>query len=216
MRGVVFVFFLAALLALVKCNEPPAPVAAKQEKVVRGQASAFKYPQENAVKQITKAEREAIIAKATKGLVLNFDKIERVSFYSTAKIPGEKEQIFVYIAVPDGMAPTVRIFVSYNGNSWLFFNKLKIVSDGVTSIDKTFYGKSDNVTKNLIGTKVFESVDFYADYFDIGGLRQIANSKSATMRLYGPNRVEDHDVTFEEIKRIAVVLYAFDQMKAIH
>ena len=174
-------------------------------------SSAFKIPPPAA--PLTAAERDAIISAATSGLVREFDKMEKISFYSARGNFDRNERITAYIAIPEKGAPIFRILIRYFGDSWIFFNKVKIMSDDVISYDSYF--SFDEVKKNNAYNSVWETLDFPARKKDIDVMRKIVSANKTSIRLAGNDRRDDHDLTFNEIVRIHTVLIAFDGLSKL-
>lgn len=176
---------------------------------LRGRASdaavtASSRPAE--VQIVTGKERDEIVAGAVKGLVLERDKIEKVSFYS-AKLPRLATRVETYIALPDGKLPYARIKTIYFGDDWIFYDSIKVMVDDQV-IYKNEFRRAD-VARNNSGGSVWEVADYLANDVELAALNAIANSKSATIRFSGAERRHDHEITKKERRDIQRVLEAY-------
>ncbi|VEB42996.1 Uncharacterised protein [Chromobacterium violaceum] len=80
-----------------------------------------------------------------------------------------------YIALVDYGQPEFFVKPVYKGDSWLFFDRVQFLADGVVVIDKKF--KHDELSRDYGSGWVYESADFIAGGDDIAALRVFAKSK---------------------------------------
>ena len=155
---------------------------------------------------VTGKERDEIVAGAVKGLVLERDKIEKVSFYS-AKLPRLATRVETYIALPDDKLPYARMKAIYFGDDWIFYDSIKVMVDDQVIYKNEF--RRAEVARNNSGGSVWEVADYLANDVELAALNAIANSKSATIRFSGSERRHDHEVTKKERRDIQRVLEAY-------
>ena len=166
------------------------------------------------VQIVTGQERDEIVARAVKGLVLERDKIEKVSFYS-AKLPRLATRVETYIGLPDNKQPYARMKTIYFGDDWIFYDSIKVLVDDQVLYENEF--RRAEVVRNNSGGSVWEVADYLANDVELATLYAIASSKSATIRFSGAERRHDHEVTNTERRDIRRVLDAYallsDQLK---
>lgn len=190
---------IAAAFSLSACDNKPASQAAAP--VVKP--------------ALTEQQRTELIAKATNGMELSRDKMEKVSFY-TPKTPLDdwtKQPIGTYISIPDGSRAFFRIYPHYTGDSWIFFQKVKVMADDQIVYTKDFPYESMHHSNS--GGYVYESADYAAKDDDIEAMRKIATAKSVTVRLSGKEHQEDFEMSKADQKRIASVLQAYDELQPL-
>ena len=210
MRLSVFIAVVTTATSLIGCGQDkskrePTPV----DKPVAPQAKA-----------LTQKERNSIIAEATYELVETRDKMEKVSFYkmgdaeeNSRRVVLGKERLSAYISVPDEGSPALRIRICYFGDDWIFFDRIKVMSDDVVVYEKSY--EHSSVNHRNIGSHVLETADYPASSGDLDAIRKIASAKKSTIRLYGDSRRDDHELTESEIGALRTVLKAFDQLSKL-
>lgn len=163
------------------------------------------------IPKLSAAEMSAIVADATKDLNAERDKMEGITFYNTqAMTIPLSERIGTYISVTDSGHAFLRVYIRYYGNDWIFFDKVKVMTDDAVVYDRIF--EHSEVTRNNSGGSVWETADFLAQPNDIKALRLIAAGKQSLIRLDGDANRDDHDLTPHEIKSIGRILSAFDRL----
>jgi hypothetical protein len=186
--------FAALLIALSGCdNKPAAPVEVKPA--------------------LTLEQRAAVVESATRGMQLERDKMESISFFSAKGEPWIGNGITVYVAVPDNTHAFLRVSPHYQGSEWIFFKRIKVMADSRIVYEKDFSALRMKHDNNSSG--VYESVDYAAEVIDVDAMREIAAAKSVTVRLSGDDKREEFDLTEKDRARIARSLSAFDALSAI-
>lgn len=203
MRFSIFATVVAVAPFLISCGDQKSTMA----------PTAVEKPAVTPTKVLTQQERDSIISEATKGLELERDKIEKISFYKTQNMFPLKERLSAYISLPDGSPPIFRIYIGYFGKDWIFFNRVKVMSDDVVVYEKNF--ESFSVKRDNGGSYVWETIDYAAHSSDLTAIRKIAVAKKSIIRLSGDARREDHDLTEREVKNIKTILNVFDDLSKL-
>jgi hypothetical protein len=156
-------------------------------------------------------------AKAIAPILKNFkekkDKIEKVSFYTAPNTNIFDDHLSTYLVVSDTGQTLLRVQVAFHGATWIFWDKLKVMSDDVISYEKNFSHSEVSRDNNTAG--VFESVDILAREIDIASLRVIANTKKSTIRLSSRDKQEDFELSGKVVKNIKDTLEAYDKIKSL-
>ncbi|BBP95936.1 hypothetical protein BSFA1_10650 [Burkholderia sp. SFA1] len=161
---------------------------------------------------INAEQRAQLVKSATVGMSEERDKMESISFFSAKDEPWIDTGITVYLSVPDDSSPILRIVPHYHGDSWIFFNTVKVMADGKIVYERSLDGlrmKHDNNT-----TGVYESADYAAEAADLFAIRAIAGASSVTVRLAGEKR-EDVDLSPAAIARVKRVVKAYNELAAL-
>lgn len=161
---------------------------------------------------VTGDERKKIVSTLTKGMEEERDKMEGISFYSTKDRSHLSSTLEAYISLPDGMMPLLRMKSTYYGDSWIFYDSIKIMADDVVIYDRVF--KHDEVRHHNYSSAVWETADYLAANSELLALKAIANSKSATIRFSGRDDRHDHEITDKERKNLRQVISTYEQLTA--
>jgi len=156
---------------------------------------------------ITKEERAKRVADILKGFKSERDKIEKVTFYTAAGTNVFGDHLSTYIGLMDGSGPVLRISVDFHADSWIFWNKFKVMSDDVIVYEKIL-GRSGVVRDNN-SAGVFERADFFATQSDLAALQRIVSGKKSTIRLSGDEKQRDYELSPKAIKNITKTLEAY-------
>jgi len=197
---------LAIAAALTGCGQSSTPNATASA------ATAAAPDVKAEPKIITGDARAQIVTPLTKGMDVERDKMERVTFYSSKGMPRLTPSLDAYIALPDEKMPALRMRSIYSAKRWMFYDQVKIMADDVIVYDRSF--KHREVQHNNSGGQVWETADFSAEAAELAALTAIAKSKSATIRFSGRDKREDHEVTARERRDLQQMLSAYDKMKA--
>jgi len=200
--GLIFVLSLAAAIKMTVFGTS-APEA-------KSLPAAPSPPLAAKVEIVTGPERQRIVSNATKGLVLNRDKMEKVSFYSTKNRNSRATKIECYIGLSDDELPFLRIRATYFGDDWIFFDSVKTMVDDIVVYGRKFQ-RPDIVRQNA-GGSVWETADYVVGDDELGALIAIARGNSATMRFSGDQWRRDHEVTKNERRDIQRVLEVYAQL----
>lgn len=203
MKNLTYLFFAIALAA---CDQSSAP-----DKAAMAAKNAPTFTKSPA-QVITGEQRSRIVTPLTKGLEVERDKMERVTFYSSKGLPRLTPSLDAYISLPDDKMPSLRMRAIYSGKRWVFYTQIKIMADDVIVYDRPF--KAREVQHNNSGRQVWETADFFATPTELAALTAVANSKSAIVRFSGRDKREDHEVTTRERRDLQQMLSAYDKMKA--
>lgn len=170
--------------------------------------------QSDPVPKLTGDARQKIVTASTKGFEAERDKMEKITFY-TPQITLDAwntQTLSAYISLPDDGEPILRMNPHYHGDSWIFFQEVKVMADDQIVYDKMLPYEKMKHDNNSAG--VFESADYVANDDDISALRKIAAAKSVTVRLSGNQNRQDFDMSAADQKRIADALKAYDTLRA--
>ena len=178
--------------APVEAASVPAPTPALQPTVIIGD------------------ERKPIVAALTKGMELERDKMEGISFYSAKGRNYLASGLEAYISLPDRSLPIFRVRPTYYGDNWVFYDTLKVMADDEIVYERTF--KHGEVQHDNSSGSVWETADYVAREPDLVALKKIANAKSATIRFSGRERRDDHELTAKERKRLQEVIATYEQL----
>lgn len=162
------------------------------------------------VRVVTGPERDEIVSRVTKGLVLERDKMEKVSFYSAKARNLTASRVESYIALRDSGLPILRMKTAYFGDDWIFYDSVKIMVD-----DSVIYGRDfrrTDIDRDNSSGKVWEVVDYVANDLELAALAAISKSKSATIRFSGDKRRHDHEITKKERAQIRQVLETYAKL----
>jgi len=162
--------------------------------------------------RLTAEQRAQLLKSATVGMTEERDKMESISFFSAKDEPWIDTGITVYLSVPDNSSPLLHIVPHYHGDSWIFFNTVKVMADGKIVYERSLDGirmKHDNNT-----TGVYESADYPAEAVDLFAIRAIASASSVTVRLAGEKR-EDVDLSAAALARVKRVVKAYNDLAAL-
>jgi len=161
----------------------------------------------------TPDEKKTLASKKTKApqqdtnpiarLKTKVDKIEGITWYydkSTPR-PALNSILYGYIGRATG-SPSLRVYIQYSGETWLFVHKALIVAD-----DRRFEVNGKWSTDSY--TKVWEWNDHLAGPEQMEMLKAVASSKKTTIRFYGRQYVDDRTVTSSEKTAIKNILEGY-------
>ena len=203
MKNLTYLFFAISLAA---CDQSSAPD--KAEVAAKNAPTFTKSP----AQMITGEQRSRIVTPLIKGLEVERDKIERVTFYLSKGLPRLTPSLDAYIALPDEKMPALRMRAIYSGKRWVFYTQIKIMADDVIVYDRPF--KAREIQHNNSGGQVWETADFFATPTELAALTAVANSKSATIRFSGRDKRQDHEVKPRERADLQRMLATYEAMKA--
>lgn len=159
---------------------------------------------------LTDGERTELVAKATKGFKSERDKMEAITFYTAKSQPTLKPKFESYLSIPDGRPAIFRINAIYMGESWVFYDKIKVMADDQVVYEKEF--RRSDIQRDNSGGTVWETADYVATAVDLVAIERIAAAKAATIRFAGRERREDHDLTKGELDRLRATLKAYKEL----
>lgn len=167
------------------------------------------FEEKKLVKQKEEEEKRQLqIKSAVKNLQKRHDEVTGVTWYQPKNLPNLATHLKAYIGTKEGAAVTLRKYIMYYGDDWLFVSNYILVIDG----KKYEYTPSDFLRDNS-GGSVWEWSDEYVDEEGYKVLREIAASKKTIMRLSGTQYHKDHIITANEKARLTQVLDAYDALK---
>lgn len=143
-----------------------------------------------------------------KGLEVQRDAMEKVSFYEAKGRNLLASSLSAYVAVGDASTPFLRVRSVYYGDDWVFYEKIKVMADDQVVYEKAF--NRSQVTRDNSSGSVWETADFAGSDVDLAALQRIADSKTATIRFSGSERQHDHKITKKEKENIAAVLRGYN------
>jgi len=159
---------------------------------------------------LTEAERTRLLATATKSLKRKRDKIEKTTFFM-AQNDGLRTQVGAYFGLADGGSPYLRMKTVYYGDSWVFYDAVKIMADDEIVYEKAFNRR--DISRDNEGGSVWEVADYLATPSDQAALGKISGAKSVTVRFAGRDRTRDHLMTAAERSGLKSVLAAYAELK---
>jgi len=195
--GLIFIAMLASAIMSKISGDPPT-----------AEKRSSSPPAE--VEIVTGPARAEIVSRVTKGLSLERDKIEKVSFYSAKSRTYLASRVEPYISLSDNMLPLLRMKATYFGDDWVFYDSIKIMVDDQVIYERGF--RHSDVARNNSSGSVWETADYPANEDELRALAAIAKSKSATIRFSGDKRRRDHEITKKERQQIKQVLEAYAQL----
>lgn len=163
--------------------------------------------------KMTPEQAAKAVAPIVKDFKLNRDKIEKVSFYTAPNTNIYDDHLSTYLVVDDTGHALLRVQVAFHGDTWIFWDKFKVMSDDSISYERDFSHSQISRDNNTAG--VFENIDIPANEIDLASLRTIANSKKSTIRLSGRDKQADYELSEKAIKNIKKTLEAYDKLKAL-
>jgi len=162
---------------------------------------------------LTKEERAKLVKAATKNLKEERDKMEKISFF-TAKNPNLLvSKLEAYLAIPDESSVILRVKPTYFGDSWVFFDKVKVMADDEVVYQRSFSHR-DVVRDNSAGS-VWETADYVGKTVELAALKKIADAKQVIIRFDGRERRHDHTMTKRELADLKTVLAAYESLSTI-
>lgn len=198
------------VIGLAACSRTPDGQGSTQTQAEAATVAAPKPAPEPKI--ITGDQRKPIVAALTKGMDLERDKMEGISFYSAKGRSYLASGLEAYISLPDRSLPIFRVRPTYYGDTWVFYDTLKVMADDEIVYERTF--AHGEVQHDNSGGSVWETADYVAREPDLVALKKIANSKSATIRFSGRERRDDHELTAKERKRLQEVIATYEQLTA--
>lgn len=151
-------------------------------------------------------ERQKKQEAALKGIKKTFDKVENVSWYKDAQTPVLGTLFYVYIGKSDDQT-WLRMVAQYEGDDWIFAEKLIFLVDG----NRSERPNLDFNRSNSSGT-VWERADMMPSPQDVTLLRQIVRSKEAIIRFSGRDGHKDKILSQKEKDRIVRVFDAYEAL----
>lgn len=190
-------------IALTACSRPTDPNAPKPDMALPAAAP----PQ-----IVVGEERRPIVDALTKNLVLERDKMEGISFYSTKNRDLLSSGLEAYISLPDTRLPLLRVKAQYFGRDWVFYDVIKVMADDVVVYERSF--DHNDVHRDNSGGSVWETADYVAHDSDMDALKKIANAKSATIRFSGREHRDDHEISSAERKNLLEAISTYEKLTA--
>lgn len=155
------------------------------------------------------AAEKAKRMKAVSKLKKSFDDVSGVTWYKNQYFTHytNSNHTSIYMGQREGGKPWIRLFMSYNGDDWIFFEDAYLSYDGNT-IKIPFDEYRDKET-DVDGGEVSEWIDVRADESIITFLKKLVEGKTAKMRLSGKYS-KTKTLTTSEVNAIRDVLLAYD------
>lgn len=135
------------------------------------------------------------------------DKIEGATFYTDASSTkfNNVNAIFAYVAAAPGMTPTLRLKVQYEGDKWLFMQKVIIAADD-KKFEVTGSWKRDNKAR------VWEWLDEPMTGPKVAMLKTVSTAKEVTVRYVGKQYHVDRKVPATELKALGNMLTVYAKL----
>lgn len=140
------------------------------------------------------------------------DDFEETTWYENPylKRNAYSNQIIPYIG-KKGNEIWMRIYVTYTGSDWIFFDDIKLkIGDMTTTIPCNKYEKKTGVS----GGSVFESIDIKGTSYLMTMLYDIPEDAEVKIRLSG-DKAKDRTLTTKERKAIADVTSAYVYLQSL-
>ncbi len=157
-----------------------------------------------------KAEKElnAKRLKAVDKLKKQYDDVEGITWYYNPYFThyNNTNHVSLYIGKRDNGDAWLRLKMSYEGESWIFFTNAYLSYDGNT-LEIPFNEFADKKSDN--NTRVWEWIDVPVTTEIYGFIQQMVEGKSLKMRLSGKYS-ETRTLTKSEINGLKDVLLAYD------
>lgn len=165
---------------------------------------------EDEYETLVEAEKQRVIKNASKNFKITHDKVENLTWYMPKNLPryiDTRCYMIPYIGVR-GSSTWICIRYNYTADSWVFWESMKIVSDGETYYKMPYYF---DITHDN-DTEVWEYWDevLYSDIGmddeDIQMLQHIADSEETIIRFQGDDYHHDYTVSQKDKNMIKDVL----------
>jgi hypothetical protein len=179
------------------------------------------YEEIRAIEKKRIADAEKAIAAAAAEKKASLDKIvsqnnipTQVDSFTGTKfyLPdrgNEQSYIRLYVAVPKSGAPYLRLNTRYDGEDWVFFDKVYLSYEGNT-VEVPFNEYDDKTTKVYGGGRVYENIDVViSDSSLINYLKKYSRSPDAKVRFSGDFRF-DKNTTAKERTGMVQALWVLD------
>lgn len=145
-------------------------------------------------------------------LVASPDEFRRITFYTHPSEPrfiDIRSRISVYLAVPEGRPPGLRVKTVYTEDSWLFVSRVEVNIDGRVSPFTSGEFERDN------DTEIWEWRDEVPRDRQVALLREMADADRVTMRFTGQTYYDDKNLNETDRRIIREVLAAYDELLAL-
>ncbi len=166
--------------------------------------------------EIKEAARVAALPPAMRGLEREYDRMERISWYSSNKSPGSKSHggFYLYFGVKDsGQVLPLRLVVSYYGPEWLFIRSAWAVADGVRVVVPSRSIGPLGWERDHDGGMIWEWSDLaITGPRDIEAVRKISRATEVTVRYEGSRYQDDQDLRAEQLEAMREVLQAYEAL----
>lgn len=171
---------------------------------------------ESELKALVEAEREKVIKNASKNFNIKYDKVENLTWYNHKNIPkyiDTRCYIIPYIGIR-GSNPWIVIRYNYTGDSWVFWESMKIVSDGEIYYKSPYYYDIVHDNDSEVWEVWDEVLDAGAkmDDYSIQMLYQIAYSEETIIRFQGDDYHHDYYVSQKDKNMIKDVLALYEAL----
>lgn len=129
----------------------------------------------------------------------NFKKITYFTSADSTLSKYEPEALTMYLAIPDCKLPIFFISARAFRNSWIFINRVSILSDGVPALDMSITLNDKPNRKIYPNGSAEETVDLALTEKQIIDLRKVENAKRVNVRITG----SDGYITFSNKEAVA-------------
>lgn len=176
----------------------------KKQEVAATQEDSIKTPTN---KQIT---NEYLKKNKSSFRIVNDEFSETKWFYNkTSPEYLNQNNIFCYFGIKENGTPWLRLRIQYTASNWLFIESYSIKTDNGTYDITTNYG---DIKTDHSGGEIWEWIDKAPTAVDYIMLRDIANSKDATIRHNGKQYRKDRTITAAEKKALNYLLDSFEAL----
>jgi len=156
--------------------------------------------------RLSAADEARQVKEATKGLVVNHDKVKGNDWYEPKGLKSLRSGIYAYIGKEPGHKPWLRLVLRYHGSTWVFANKVLIRADDA------LYTFTPKKWDHDSYTTVIEEADMSPTTDEISILQKIIASKETILRFEGASRVQDITVSANMKHELQFVLVAFTKL----
>jgi hypothetical protein len=196
-----------AMLALGGCDQNHTAVA----------APAPTAPVKAAKVELEDYQKTALVDEIVERLnKTEDDPFKKVSFFSSMPSTpalGESSTHFYLVRPSEEFAkPYLRVYASYIGERWIFFDRIQILAGSEVVLDRTF-DRSKSRRDTVYGG-VIESADFVVEPGDAVAALKIAQAGAATIRMSGEKQY-DRKMTPDEVRNFAKLAEIYDDMEPL-
>lgn len=168
-----------------------------------------------ALAEVKRAEerQQAVYRNALKKMRVETDKFNGIKFYTDRSTPyyANYSTFHLYIGKSEDGDPYLRLKVRYSDDDWLFVESASINIDGdIRDLDVESDWDRDNASGDI-----WEWVDVNATESHLSLVRDIINSKSATIRYFGDKYRDDRVITSAQKRALQNVLDAYEALKRL-
>jgi hypothetical protein len=155
----------------------------KNAKLIIDKIEATEFKEKQKAVQNAAKQEEAKLSALQK-LKKTFDDVSGTTWYKNRYFTHftNTNHVSIYMGKTEGSNPWIRLYASYHGDDWIFFEQVYLSYDGITK-QVVFDKYNDKETDS--NTDVWEWIDLTADDEMLEFLWNLGNSKEAKVRFSG-------------------------------